>query len=103
MLATASMAQNSMALWVVLGVAAGLLAATPVLFVLYRVARGDKPSMAAGLGSILASFFGIQLLTLTVHLANSDATLPFGGAAALSFLAFSTLAGLLTWRKAPHK
>lgn len=89
--------------WVALGVAAGLLAATPVLYVLHRVARGDKPSMAAGLGSILSSFFGIQLLTLAVHLARSAATLPFGGAAALSFLVFVTVAGLLAWRKAPHK
>jgi hypothetical protein len=88
---------------VILGVAAGVLAATPVLFTLHRAARGDKPSLAAGLGSILASFFGIQLLVLAVYLGDSTAVLPFGGSAALSFLAVSTVAGLVAWQRNPRK
>ena len=92
-----------MTLWIFLGVAVGLLAATPVLFVLYQAASKNRPSMAAGLGSVLASFFGIQLVVLAVHLANPTATLPFGGAAALSFLAFVTVAGLVSRRRSPHK
>jgi hypothetical protein len=91
-----------MALLVVLGVAVGFLAATPVLYVLYRAARGDRPSIAAGLGSILASFFGIQLVILAVYLAEPTAILPFGGAASFSFLIVVTVAGLVTWFKAPR-
>lgn len=91
-----------MALLVVLGVAVGFLAATPVLYVLRRAARGDKPSMAAGLGSILASFFGIQLVILAVYLAEPTATLPFGGAAVFSFLIVVTAAGLVAWSRAPR-
>lgn len=92
-----------MALLVILGVAVGLLAATPVLFVLYQAVRNGNPSIAAGLGAILASFFGIQLAVLAVHLTNPTATLPFGGAAALSFLIVVTVAGLVSWRRGLHK
>jgi protein-S-isoprenylcysteine O-methyltransferase Ste14 len=92
-----------MALLVVLGVAVGFLAATPVLFALHQAVQKDNPSIAAGLGAILASFFGIQLVVLAVHLANPTATLPFGGAAALSFLIVVTVAGLISWRRSPHK
>ena len=91
-----------MTLLVILGVAVGLLAATPVLFVLYEAASKNAPSMAAGLGSILASFFGIQLATLAVHMADTTATLPFGVAAAISFMVVATVAGIVAWRRAPR-
>lgn len=100
--ATASTAPSSVAPLVVLGVAAGFLAATPVLFALHQAAGRGNPSVAAGLGGILASFFGIQLAILAVHLANPAATLPFGGAATLSFLAIVTVAGLASWPRSPR-
>ena len=91
-----------MTLLVILGVAVGLLTATPVLFVLHQAASTNRPSMAAGLGSILASFFGIQLVILAVHVADATVTLPFGAAAAISFLVVTTIAGLVAWRRAPR-
>ena len=103
MRAIASTAPSSMVLSVALGVVAGLLAATPVLFSLYRAARAGRPSMAAGLGSILASFFGIQLAILAVHLVRPAATLPFGAAAALSLLVAVSAMGLALWAKGPRR
>lgn len=82
-----------------LGVAAGVLAATPLFVLLHAIARGRRlPPLGVVVAAAVVPFVALLLVTFRLRFAGPEGVMPFGVASALTYLSVVTVAGLVSWR-----
>lgn len=83
---------------VLVGILAGVAAATPAFYALHVAVRRDgHMGMGLLLACCLAPFMLLQALILVVRIVRPDDVLGFGAASALALLVSVTVAGLRAW------
>lgn len=88
---------------VLAGVACGLVGCIPPAVLFERaLKRGKNAGMSVGVGlaSILISFVALSAMIFAVYVRESGATLRFGCALVVTFLAFWGVESLRAWRAA---
>ena len=86
-------------LYMLLGVAAGVLAATPLCVLLHAIARGRRlPPLGVVVAAAVVPFAALLLAIFRLRFAQPEGVMPFGVASALAHLAVVTAAGLVPWR-----
>lgn len=89
----------STSLYMLLGAAAGVLAAAPLCVLLHAIARGRRlPPFGVFVAAAVVPFVALLLATFRLRFAQPEGVMPFGVASALAYLSVVTVAGLASWR-----